>query len=1127
MRLRLDVQAGVSLNRRASRPSAGGFNEMCPTKPREHVMTSLLKEISSLIDECFETDPPQLPNKLKVPDADKITDIQMDSTGKGIQKWLGEIKTLGFSSEAVLIRVLQIKFPRVAELLTLLGVIDFVFKDPPPNPGQGLVDDLQFNWSKIDQLLTKPDQFALGMLLERVNNLQDIKALQALVLMLVVAPKELLVLEYDHQGFLRLPLGNQVPTSLQDLIDLVNSPIGFPLPPGTISSFPDFKNAATSNPGSLGSVIIQGPNLFPQQRKLNGFGIELKIRTGNPPAYDLDNGWSLNIQPDPPLSNETSFQVFIGDHGLDASRGNQGNLAIRIRKQLTSGQDMILLGKEGETCLKLRSFEVCFRFLKSNPPGPLFDVTAKLEKIHFEVKADFLKFLELGPKLPTSLKFESDVVAGFVQGKGLTGQNGQGDTPSLGIQFASPLNLKIGGGKFGVNVDQVITRLETKVNPREKSMDYRALFRYSARGEFGPVSVMFDGAGVWIGSWLENNKVEFADVLLPQAIGVLIDAGPVRGGGFLQYKPPNDFAGALQLKILGVSVFAYGVYTKPRDQDASFVALIGLRLPFPGIQLGFGFAVSGFGGLVGVNRQADTDLLRDRLIAGTSGDVLFNDDPVKNAPRLLGDLTSFFPPEPGVFIVGPTLQINWLSILKLDLGIFIELPGPRKIFIVGSARLQIGPDDFSLVYLRMDFIGGVDFTKSLIFFDAALVNSHILTIFRISGGVALRLGYGSNKSFLLSIGGFHPQFRPLGIELPQVPRVGVSMSVADIVWMKLQMYLALTSNTVQFGARIEAGVNLGPISANGWFGFDALIYLDPFKFIAEIDAGFDVRVFGESLCGVRLQGRLSGPGPLVLNARASLKILFVRISESVTIELDDTPGEPEKTISPNVVLNQVAEELAKPDNLRSEGEDASVFFKPNLEAEKLFSPVGALVWEQKRSPLKIQIQKFEGTRLPSPMSLNLSIPSLTNTIDERDSFGMGSYSDVSEAEKLNVPGFSDQVSGVRLSMDSYQRGNKEDEAITINLVRRPYKYPAMKAIAMSVSPSLGSVLGERNGGAKLDPGVPKVAILPEAWNVHEASGKKSSDQTLNPVEAFLGARQVNGIAIAATSQPVSLSGVFQ
>ena len=1088
-------------------------------------MTSLLKEISSLIDNCFKKDSPRLPNKLRGPQVGEFTNIQTDPTGKGIQEWLEKIKALGSSSEAVLIRVLQIKFPRVAELLTLLRMIEFVFKDPPLNSGQGLVDDLQFNWSKIDQLLTKPDQFALEMLLERVNDLQDIKALQALVLMLVVAPKELLLREYNHQGFLRLPLGNQVPTSLQDLIDLVNSPIGFPLPPGTISNFADFKNSAghSPSPGTLGRVIIQGPVSFPQPGKLNGFGIELKIRTGNPPAYDLDNGWSLNIQPDPPLSNETSFQVFIGDHGLDASRGNQGNLAIRIRKKLTSGQDMILLGQEGETCLKLRSFEVGFRFLKSNPPGPLFDVTAKLEKIHFEVKADFLKFLELGPKLPTSLKFESDVVAGFVQGKGLTGQNGQGDTPSLGIQFASPLNLKIGGGKFGVNVDQVITRLETKVNPERKSMDYRALFRYSARGEFGPVSVMFDGAGVWIGSW----SSKYADTLLPQAIGVLIEAGPVRGGGFLQYKPPNDFSGALQLKILGVSVFAYGVYTKPRDQDASFVALIGLRLPFPGIQLGFGFAVSGFGGLVGVNRQADTDLLRDRLIAGTSGDVLFNDDPVKNAPRLLGDLTSFFPAEPGVFIVGPTLQINWLSILKLDLGIFIELPGPRKIFIVGSARLQIGPDDFALVYLRMDFIGGVDFTKSLIFFDAALVNSHILTIFRISGGVALRLGYGSNKSFLLSIGGFHPQFRPLGIELPQVPRVGVSMSVADIVWMKLQIYLALTSNTVQFGARIEAGVELGPISANGWFGFDALIYLDPFKFIAEIDAGFDVRVFGESLCGVRLQGRLSGPGPLVLNARASLKILFVRISESVTIELDDTPGEPEKTISPNVVLNQVAEELAKPDNLRSEGEDASVFFKPNLEAEKLFSPVGALVWEQKRSPLKIQIQKFEGTRLQSPMSLNLSIPSLTNTIDERDSFGTGSYSDVSEAEKLNVPGFSDQVSGVRLSMDSYQRGNKEDEAITINLVRRPYKYPAMKAIAMSVSPSLGSVLGERNGGAKLDPGVPKVAILPEAWNVHEASGKKSSDQTLNPVEAFLGARQVNGIAIAATSKPVSLSGVFQ
>ena len=35
------------------------------------------------------------------------------------------------------------------------------------------------------------------------------------------------------------------------------------------------------------------------------------------------------------------------------------------------------------------------------------------------------------------------------------------------------------------------------------------------------------------------------------------------------------------------------------------------------------------------------------------------------------------------------------------------------------------------------------------------------------------------------------------------------------------MYLAITSNTFQLGSRVEAGIEIGPISAHGWFGFDA------------------------------------------------------------------------------------------------------------------------------------------------------------------------------------------------------------------------------------------------------------------------------------------------------------------
>ena len=189
----------------------------------------------------------------------------------------------------------------------------------------------------------------------------------------------------------------------------------------------------------------------------------------------------------------------------------------------------------------------------------------------------------------------------------------------------------------------------------------------------------------------------------PTGIGLSLAAGPVSGGGFFGSMGPGEFAGGLSEDPRHRRL-RYGVYRSFRRRPVRRRADRHPAAP-PGIQLGFGFAVSGFGGLVGINRRADTDLLRERLASGAAGNVLFNDNPMKNAPSLLGDMARFFPDEAGVFLIGPTLQVNWLYIVKLDLGIFIELPGPRKIFLAGSARLVLGSEEFALVYLRMDFVG--------------------------------------------------------------------------------------------------------------------------------------------------------------------------------------------------------------------------------------------------------------------------------------------------------------------------------------------------------------------------------------------------------------------------------------
>ncbi len=1072
-------------------------------------MANILESVTGLLTKALEGDPPP-PAILQTigPRLDQLLAVSVDPSGDGIARWLATLRAITGDTrlhDTLVVRALQVHFPRLAEALTLVGVIGFEWDGATPAA-------FSIDRQKLNALLTTPGAAALALLLIRVNKLQDVKALQLLVLMLIAAPRALLALEYRQQGFLGLPLDGVPGVSSDDLKalikSLVGSPVGLPLPLDVPLSIDDFTSGARpAADGAVGSVTLDGPDAFNGLEKL---AVDLHLKAAESArslSLDLGNGWQLRLE-----------TVDSGDHHyrieFTANEINgavpRGDLGVFIGKQPADG-DAALVGDPNGTHFAIRSLRVGLHF---RPNGPLFDVVLNVEQIEFVLKPDFLRFLSFGLDIPTLLQFQSNVEVTYTQGQGLTGQLGAG-IPGLSLRFATPLDLKIGGAGASLNVDQVVTQLDARL--LDGQLQFRALFRYGASARFGPLGALMDGAGVWIGRWSDGN----GGLLPPQGIGLSLDAGPVAGGGFLEVVSDHEFAGALQLKILGIGAFAYGLYRTLPSGDPSIVALIGIRLPLPGVQLGFGFAVSGFGGLVGINRRADTDRIRERLASGAAGEVLFNDNPMQNAPKLLGDMQQFFPDEAGIFLVGPTLQINWLYILTLDAGVFVELPGPRKIFICGSARLVIGSEAFALVYLRMDFVGGIDLTKSLIFFDAALVNSNVLGIFRITGGVALRIAYGSNGYFLFTVGGFHPSFNPGAMELPRVARVGVSVSLG-IVWLKQEMYLAITSNSFQLGSRVEAGIEIGPISAHGWFGFDALIQFQPFYFVAEVDAGFDVEVEGVSLCSVRVDGKLSGPGPLVLQAHASVRLLFIKVSGSVTITLNDNP--PEAVVAIPNLPDHLRPELARPDNLRMEGQDQSVVLAPpGTGGARLFAPVGALIWEQKRAPLGLPIQKVEGVDLGGWHTLVAT--SGQSEVPEEDWFGVGTYLKLGDAEALNTSRFVKQQAGLRIAPGDTPSPDHRDTAIKLNLV----KLPALDRISIVglqyVSLALSGVLAERTSGARLVGGAAGVAVNQETWNAHDRSGAAQNSSPQNAVGAFVQAKQSGGIALPATEKPLDLAGV--
>ncbi|MEP9390726.1 DUF6603 domain-containing protein [Gordonia sp. VNK1] len=529
----------------------------------------------------------------------------------------------------------------------------------------------------------------------------------------------------------------------------------------------------------------------------------------------------------------------------------------------------------------------------------------------------------------------------------------------------------------------------------------------------------------------------------PEGGHAAIDLAGITGGGYIRHnKATREWLGAIAADLGPVDVTGLFIIGHVGG-DPSILTVLGIHFT-PGIQLSFGFELTGVGGLIGINRRADTDLMRHRLAGGAVGNVLFSDDPVANAPAILDDLSRFFPAAAGTLIVGPTLQLSWLSpIVRADAAVLIELPGPSKIVILGTLRVLIGADEnLALLFLRMDFLGVVDLQRQLISVDAALVNSHAMGIFRLTGGMALRIFYGTNPYVLLSIGGFHPRFDPGPLDLPAIPRVGAALEAPVGVFLRLEMYTAFTPNTLQAGALVQAGMRLGPLSVDGFFQFDALITFKPFTFDVDFAAGLAIRVFGETFGSITVSGRVTGPGPLVVRAQASVKVLFVRVRGSATFELGSRNGDSVRAIPS--LLTAVAEELAQRENLRAEGTDPSIRLRRDVSRPEniaLVSPTGTLVWTQKRIPLDTDVDRFEGAPLAgSGHRLHVTASGVGGTVEEPEWFSPGSFTalDLKSSQTLNNPGFERLPGGMRIvGGGAVTSGDAVAASLTLHLRKKP------------------------------------------------------------------------------------------
>jgi hypothetical protein len=331
------------------------------------------------------------------------------------------------------------------------------------------------------------------------------------------------------------------------------------------------------------------------------------------------------------------------------------------------------------------------------------------------------------------------------------------------------------------------------------------------------------------------------------------------------------------------------------------------------------------------------------------------------------------------------------------------------------------------------------------------------------------------------------------------------------LYLRLEAYFAITSNTMQFGAAVEAIINAGNFNIRGTIEFHALIQFQPFHFQADIRASVHVRYKSRNLAGLTLTGSLSGPGPVTLRAKVCIELLFFDICFEDTFHLGAAEPPPVTTVAS--ALDALADELDEPANLHaSETTDPHVTVRPPPAAitVPVVSPLGHLAWVQRRAPLGLLLQRIGGVPLATPRTVEVDSPQFAG--DELDWFAPGSFADLSEAEALNRKGFERLPGGVRFGAGGTDDGPGATVAVTVNQIRIPARVITPDQHPPAFPKWLTEAVRARTGAATVRTVTPALQVTEETWSVTDRLGGVTTTG-LRPAQAH----QLAAVRAAATA----------
>jgi hypothetical protein len=611
--------------------------------------------------------------------------------------------------------------------------------------------------------------------------------------------------------------------------------------------------------------------------------------------------------------------------------------------------------------------------------------------------------------------------------------------PESGPGFG--LTIPIGKSLGPLTIHNLQLRFGSEDDEGKKTYLIQAASSISTR--LGPVTARVDRAGLKFGVRFpdqekgeEKGNLGFADVdvgaVLPNGVSLAIDAkGVVSGGGFLFHdKVQQVYAGVMQLTLKErITVKAFGlIATKMPDGSKGYSLIVFITAEdFQPIPVGMGATLRGIGGMIAINRTFDEEAMRAGLRNRTLGTLLFPKDPIRTAPEIIRNLITTFPAEEGCYLIGVLMKLGWFSptLVYLDIAIMVELGKRMRLIVLGIIKALLPTQENDLVRLQMDALGLLNMDRMSVAIDAVLVDSRLAHKFVLTGEMALRASMlPGRRNFVMAVGGFNPRFAPPE-NFPALKRITIALASGNNPRLTCAAYFAITSNTIQFGARAELYAAAFGFSIEGDVGFDVLIHLLPFHLIADFKASVQLKRGSRSLFKLSVSGTLEGPRPLRISGKASFEIFWC----DFTIRFDKTLISGEKPPLPPAVdvFAELRRALTAPDawstQIARNRQHGVVLRKVAPGATLVLDPLGNLVVRQQIVPLNTSrdLDTFGGAPIAGArrFKLEAKIEGVAQDVGSvQDAFAPGQFFAMADDEKLASPSFEDMDAGAIFGSDA-------------------------------------------------------------------------------------------------------------